>query len=246
MSSPLAPSLNRVADGLWTLDVMRRFPGGVLLPARGTVVRLADGSLWVHSPTPITPELAAAIDAQGPVRHLVGPNRLHHLSLGPWAARYPAAQLWAAPGLAEKRSDLMFTGTVGSPAGASSSAVAPDWIAEIDVLLLAGAPWLNEIVFHHRASRTLICTDLLFNVTHPATWMTSVALTLLGTKGRFAASRAWWLYARNRAALRQSIDQLLAWDFARVIPAHGDVIESASGADDVRALTRSALRPLTG
>ena len=124
MTSSLLPSFRLVADGLWTLDVMRRFPGGVLLPARGTVARLADGSLWVHSPTPITAELAAAIDDAGPVRHLVGPNRLHHLSLGPWAARYPAAQLWAAPGLAEKRSDLMFTGTLGSPTGTGSSAPA--------------------------------------------------------------------------------------------------------------------------
>jgi hypothetical protein len=140
----------------------------------------------------MTPELAAAIDAEGPVRHLVGPNRLHHLFLGRWGARYPAAQLWAAPGLAKKRSDLMFTGTVGSPAGAGSSspAIAPNWTTEIEPLLLAGAPLLNEVVFHHRPSRTLICTDLLFNVTHAATWMTSVALTRGGsTRGTARRSK---------------------------------------------------------
>jgi glyoxylase-like metal-dependent hydrolase (beta-lactamase superfamily II) len=135
----------------------------------------------------------------------------------------------------------MFTGAVGAPAAAGSPAIAPTWTGEIEPLLVAGAPLLNEVVFHHRASRTLICTDLLFNVTHPATWMTSVALTLMGTKGRLATSRAWWLYTRNRAALKNSLEQLLRWDFARVIPAHGDVVEPGNGAGDVRELTRSAL-----
>src|SRR5205823_6174850 len=99
-----------------------------------------------------------------------------------------------------------------------------------------------EVVFHHRPSRTLICSDLLFNITHPATAMTSVALTLMGTKGRFAASRAWWLFRRDRTALKMSLDHLLTWDFARVVPAHGDVVEARDGASDVRELTRSALQ----
>lgn len=243
-SPPLVSSLRRIADGLWTLDVMRRFPGGVLLPARGTVIRLADGALWVHSPTPLSAELAAAIDAEGPVRHLVGPNRLHHLSLGHWAARYPHAELWAARGLPEKRSDLKFTGTLGSPSTAGSRSPAAPWAADIEPLLLAGAPLLNEVVFFHRASRTLICTDLLFNVARPATWRTGLALTLMGTKARFATSRAWWLYTKDRAALKISLERVLRWNFARVIPAHGDVVEQSSGAPDVREVTRTALRPL--
>lgn len=237
-SSPLVPTLHRVADGLWTIDLLRRFPGGVRLPARGTVVRLSDGGLWVHSPTPLSPELTAAIDAEGPVRHLIGPNRLHHLSLGDWAARYSAAQLWGAPGLAEKRRDLKFDGAVGSPSAA------PGWTADLEPLLLAGAPALNEVVFYHRATRTLICSDLLFNVTHPATWMTGLALTMMGTKGRLATSRTWWMYAKDRAALKHSLEHLLRWDFARVIPAHGDVVEVTTGAPDVHDATRSALRSL--
>src|SRR4051794_32217495 len=124
MNQDAGETLRPITDGLWTMDLLKRFPLGVHLPLRGTVVRLASGGLWIHSPPPPSPGLLAAIDALGPVHHLVGPSRIHHLSLGPWAAQYPAARLWAAPGLAEKRTDLKFSGTIGRDAP-------PPWANEI-------------------------------------------------------------------------------------------------------------------
>jgi hypothetical protein len=235
---PLQPALQPICDGLWTTDIMKSFPLGVRMPLRGTVVRLANGDLWVHSPTPLTPELGAAVDAQGPVRHLVGPSRLHHMSLGEWSARYPAAQLWATPELAKKRSDLSFAGTVPSAA----PALPAPWAAEIEPLALDGAPGIGEAVFFHRASRTMICTDLLFNIRRPATAVTGFLLTLMGTKGRFAMSRVWRRYRKDRAALKASVERLLAWDFTRVIPAHGDVFEAADARDATRAALAWMLR----
>jgi hypothetical protein len=235
MDDASSDTLRPVADGLWTMDILKRFPLGVRMPTRGTLVRLADGGLWVHSPTPLSPELGAAVDALGPVRHLVGPSRIHHLWLGPWAARYPAARLWAAPGLAGKRADLAFAGTLdaGGPP--------PPWAAEIQPLPLAGAPGLSEVAFFHRASRTLICADLLFNIRQPATRATALLLTLMGTRGRLAMSRVWRRYAKDRAALRASVEQLLGYEFVRVVPAHGEVFDGASGVGSVPEATRAAL-----
>ncbi len=235
--------LTPIADGVWTTDVLKRFPLGVRLPLRGTIVRLSNGQLWVHSPTPLSSELGAVVDAQGPVRHIVGPSRLHHLSLGPWSTRYPAAQLWATPELAKKRADLTFAGTA---AGDVSPTAAP-WAAEIEPLAIDGAPGIGESVFFHRASRTLICTDLLFNIRQPATRATAMLLTLMGTKGRLAMSRVWRRYAKDRSALKASIERLLDWEFVRVIPAHGDVFDGTQATrGDVRAATRAALTWMLG
>lgn len=44
---------------------------------RMAVVRLADGSLWVHSPVQWGPELARQLEALGPVKHIVSPNFEH-------------------------------------------------------------------------------------------------------------------------------------------------------------------------
>jgi len=227
----LTTAPRRVGTDLWVVDDLLALPMGVRLPIRATIVRWAGAGLWVHSPTPLSPELAAAVDWLGPVTDIVAPSCLHHISIGAWGKQFPEARLWAAPGLPARRPDLTFSGVIDGPTD-------PPWASEIEPLALAGAPGLNEVVFFHAASRTLVCTDLLFNVRKPLTAMTSLVLSLAGTRGRFAMSRAWWRYARDRPALKASVEQMLEWDFARVIPAHGEVYESDG---DTRAETRAAL-----
>jgi len=51
---------------------------GIDVNGRGAVVKLSDGSLWVHSPVKLDPELKAAMDALGPVKHIVTPNFEHN------------------------------------------------------------------------------------------------------------------------------------------------------------------------
>lgn len=53
---------------------------GIDVNGRGAVVKLSDGSLWVHSPVKLDPELKAAMDALGPVKHIVTPNFEHNKS----------------------------------------------------------------------------------------------------------------------------------------------------------------------
>lgn len=41
------------------------------------VLRLSDGSLWVHSPVELDDDLAAALAELGEVKHIVSPNFEH-------------------------------------------------------------------------------------------------------------------------------------------------------------------------
>ena len=92
---------------LWIADGPAvRFLGFFDYPTRMVVARLADGGLWVWSPIELDDGLAGELAALGPVRHLVEPNKLHHLPLAAWAERYPEAQLHPPPGLAPKRPEL--------------------------------------------------------------------------------------------------------------------------------------------
>ena len=54
-------------------------------PTRMVVIRLSDGSAWIWSPIPLTPDLERQVDLIGPVRHIVSPNKIHHLFLEAWA-----------------------------------------------------------------------------------------------------------------------------------------------------------------
>lgn len=186
---------------------------------RTTLVRLQDGGLWVHAPGPLDAEIRAEVDARGPVRHIVGPNKFHHFFIGDWARAYPDARTWAAPGLADKKKNVAFHEELSDRAPS-------EWSDELDQHLVQGAPQIGEVVFFHRASRTLILVDLAFNIHRADSWVARAAFRMLGAWDRFGTSRLGRFYMKDRAAVRESIDHLLEWDFDRVVLTHGDVIES--------------------
>ena len=91
----------------------------------------------------------------------------------------------------------------------------------------------------HRASRTLILVDLIENFTD-ATPHTGGAL-----KFWFRYVLRMWNNPRpapeyrmgwsDRAAAAQSLRRILAWDFERIVIAHGDLIEHDAHAVAARA-----------
>jgi glyoxylase-like metal-dependent hydrolase (beta-lactamase superfamily II) len=85
---------------------------------------------------------------------------------------------------------------------------------------------LNEVVFFHPSSRTLIATDLVFNVRGDQPWGIPSVSRLLGVGGRFGPSRLGRWLILDKEAARASLGMIMRWDFDRVILAHGDIIES--------------------
>jgi hypothetical protein len=66
-------------------------------PTRMTVVRLPKGEMWLHSPTEPQNTLLRKISDLGPVRFLIAPNTFHCWWIADWKARFPAAEVYAAP-----------------------------------------------------------------------------------------------------------------------------------------------------
>jgi hypothetical protein len=119
---------------------------------------LIDGSLFILSPIQLTPDIRTEIDGLGAVKCLVSPNHLHHLYLGDWSQAYPDAKLYASPRLAPKRKDLTFYKTL------FKNEPEPEWQGQIDQCLFgSGNGWIDELVFFHRASRTVVFTDLVMD-----------------------------------------------------------------------------------
>jgi hypothetical protein len=196
-----------------------------------TVVRLSRGGLWLCSPVAIDDELAEALDALGPVAHLVGPNRLHHLYLAPARERYPEAELHLAPGLGDKRPEL-------TPAHTLSSNVPRSWEADMDQRVLDGVPMFNEVAFLHRPSRTLILTDHLFHLDDgcpPSARVLGFVLGVRRAPGFPLDARLF--FVRDREALARSLADVLAWDSDRIILTHGSIVETGG-----RAALREAYR----
>jgi hypothetical protein len=87
---------------------------------------------------------------------------------------------------------------------------------------------LNEVVFFHRTSRTLLLTDLLFNVPSGAGSLISrLVLWLDGCNGRAAVPRTFRLLLKfRRSSVRGQMERILGWDFDRIVLAPGAVIET--------------------
>jgi hypothetical protein len=206
----------QIATDVWQVRGQpMRMPGGVYMPLASTVLGLADRSLLVYSPIPFTDQQAAAIDALGDVSHIVAPNLYHHLHARAAKERWPRAQLHGAPGLAAKRKQLTFDREL---AGGALDAT-------VDVEVVGGAPKINETLLFHRPSGTLVCADFLFNITEPVNLMSRVAFAMMGVGGReLRQSRLWRALARERGALRTSIDRVLGWPIQTISPVHGDPI----------------------
>jgi hypothetical protein len=217
--------LREIAPDLFVAERPFRLVG-LEIGTRMTVIRLPGGELFLHSPVALDEVMRKELDRLGRVRFAVGPNRFHHLFLAGVAAAYPDAELWAAPGLESKRGALTFAGVLGDEPP-------PGWAGRLGQCLVRGFPWVNEVVFLHPPSRTLVLTDLAFHFGPGSPAPARLAVRLAGGKA-FGPTWLERLLARDRAAARASLERVLAFDFERVIVAHGQVLERG-GRERLRA-----------
>jgi uncharacterized protein DUF4336 len=190
---------------------------GFPYPTRMAVAKLSDGSTWVWSPVALTEELFKFVSELGPVRHIVSPNKIHHLFLAEWVDRFPEARLYAPPGLAQRRTDLHFDVELGDePVGA--------WAADIDQVIFRGSLAMEEVVFFHRESRTAIVCDLIQR--HPESAMTGwrgMLMKLDNLVGEHGSTpREWRASFLRRSKARAAREKVLGWKPERLLIAHGE------------------------
>ena len=211
--------LEQVHDALWIAEgeIVRFY--GAPYSTRSVIARLANGDLWIWSPVKLTADLRAEVDRLGAVRHLVSPNKLHHLYLREWKTAYPEASLWGPRSTIRKCADLSFR-------KALTDSPPPEWGADIDQAWFRGSFAMDEIVFLHRPSATAIVADLIQTFSHHFLrehwgWWRFLARLDGITEDQAGAPREWRLSFINRAPARRARDKVLSWNCTRAIVAHG-------------------------
>ncbi len=204
-------------DGTWHRSPLKR---------RMTLIRRGDGALAVHSAIRMRDDDWGAIERLGRVDLVLVPSTLHADEARHYAERWrdcrvlvPAA---ARERLAAKLPRIDATYADGLPR---------PWRAVLDAAPLAGTR-MHETLFLHRPSRSLIATDFVFHyASGDLRGLPALAMRLNGVVGRVAPSRVFrWLFLTDLAALRRSLAPVAAWDFDRVVMAHGRIVETGGKA----------------
>jgi len=121
----------------------------------------------------------------------------------------------------------------------SSMKVDAEFDAEFDFEYV-GSHANKELVFNHRPSKTLIEADMMFNL--PAReqfsrtgedptsgFLTRLFIGMQNTVGAATWQKRFLWYAASagdRKGFNQSAQKIASWDFDRIIPCHGDTIET--------------------
>ena len=217
--------LTPISDSIWTLPAPLSI-GGLKLNTRATIVRLQDGGLWVHSPVKLTEDLQAAVAELGPVRWLIAPCLLHHLFIGEWKAAFPEAHILAPKGLNAKRPDLDIANTIQEGS---------TWTDEIDLVFLDGFPANQEHLFFHKASQTLIVTDLCF-FNPEASGFTGFYLWVNGVTKQPNIPYLVKFLIKDKAALAQSLAPTRQWKLQHISFCHHAILTDNAQAEWHRLL----------
>jgi hypothetical protein len=216
---PEPPSiLVRHDTNVWSTEYQVHWPvRGVPIAVRTTIIRLVDGRLIVHSPGPVSSGLRESLAALGPVAFIVAP-RMHGKFAAQAAEQYPTAEMLAAPRAPSRRAAPVFSASLADRPPAA-------WEGQIECHRLLGFR-LDEVVLFHRPSRSLLITDLCFNIQHSPSRISRAVFRADGIWQQFGPGRIIPLLGiSDRTQFQRSLEQVLRWDFDRIIPGHGSVIE---------------------
>lgn len=220
----------------------KRF-GAIAIGGRATLVKLTSGALAIFSPVALTPEVKEAVAGFGNnLKYIIAPDIEHHIFISEWAMAYEGVHVIGPEGLKEKReaSKEPFNTfhTVFRAATKATQKISAEFDSDFEYEYVEAHP-NKELVFCYKPEKTLIEADLLFNLPateqyskSPESPSTGAATKLFGalqsTQGTAVWQKRvlWHLFSRaDRPSFNASVVKIDSWDFTRIIPCHGDVIE---------------------
>jgi len=220
------------AHNLWVVEGPKVRDMGFMFTTRMAVAKLSDCSIWVNSPVSVPFDVLQRITQLGPVKYLVAATPRHVWRLTAWHELFPEAQLWTprVTPFTLKKGTLPLAGILGDEPPHA-------WKNDFDQLAFKGSPLIEEVLFLHRSSGTVILDDLI--QIHPMIKGRPFRNALLRWEGVGSPHGGVGLDIRlsfiRRDLARQSLQKLLSWDFNKLIIAHGVCIETNAKAFVERA-----------
>ena len=205
-----------VAHNVWLLPYELRILG-VNIGRNVTVIRLNSGRLVIHSTARFSEEDVSAIRLLGEPGWLVEGMIDHDTFSREGREAFPDIP-FIAPASFQARVDFEVESIDSPPA---------EWIPEMEVIQIEGAPKMAEAVFFHRPTGTLVVCDLLFHFPDPPSMWAKTLLTLaLGFHHAPGFSNRLKMAINDKDAFRASLMKIMSLPIERIVPGHGKVLEN--------------------
>ncbi|KAG1900311.1 uncharacterized protein F5891DRAFT_309708 [Suillus fuscotomentosus] len=216
--------IREVAKDVWIFSrPFARF-GIIQMGGRSTAIKLRQGGVWVLASTPLTQDTRNKIDELGEVKYIIGADAVHHMFLGEFKRAYPNAKLIGVEDAIKNMSDkdLQFDGLWGRDLPSRNYGFED----EIKHCYFSGFR-NKDVAFLHMPSKSLIEADLLLNLPANEQYSKSSSSPRMNIKPDSWIHRAIINNSTVDAkAMRRDATTVANWDFDRIIPCHGDVIET--------------------
>ena len=186
---------------------------------RMTIAILPNKKLWVHSPIQIDAATASMIKSLGDVTAIIAPNLFHYSHITKFLDYFPEITIYGVNGIQKK---LKISKNIKNLEQYSQ---AGNWLPDLESIMIKGVPKVNEVVFFHQSTQTLILTDLLFHFLNPKGWSKCV-YSLYGINNKLAFSSLSKLLIQDKKLFKESIENIVDWDFNKIIVSHGELIKS--------------------
>ena len=224
--------LRAVDTNLWVAEQPLRY-FGLSIGTRMTVIRLAAHELVIISPIQLSDGLVNELNELGTVAHIIAPNLYHYLFAADFKAAYPSATFWATAGLQAKRPELPIDRAICHRQGFANADSSDNPWPGLECLFFdgfktlgpSGPDPLDEWLFLHAPSRTLILTDTAFCFDENSAWLTQLVTKIGGGYKSLSPSLLERVATTDKEKVKTAIEQVLRWDFERVIVAHGSIVE---------------------
>ncbi|MGB3311855.1 MAG: DUF4336 domain-containing protein [Nodosilinea sp.] len=216
--------LRAVDRDLWVAEQPLRY-FGLSVGTRMTVIRLAGDKLVVISPIQPSESLVNELGELGTVAHIIAPNLYHYRFAADVKAAYPGATFWATSRLRGKKPELPIDRAIAPSPDSPWPGLEYLLFDGFKTLGPSGPDPLDEWVFFHCASRTLILTDTAFCFDESSPWLTQLATKIVGGYKSLSPSLLERIATTETEKVKAAVEQVLRWDFEQVIVAHGRIVE---------------------
>jgi len=206
--------LKEVGKNCWVIEET-----GVTPLGRRMTVISCKGELFIHSVIQLSDSHLESLSQLGHVSWILVPNMYHTMDIS-WAAEtFPQAEILCTTPLVEKLHKKGLQGLTILP-----SSLPEELIEHVSFKIMESVKH-TEVECYHAESKSLILTDILFNLSMKDRGVLERVFHKLNQSDRFGPSRIFKsFFMLNRDVLLEEIDELLSLDFETIIVSHGDII----------------------